>query len=371
MTPSGPSPARFVRPELAARPEYALDRSPCRHKLDQNESPYEVPRWVKESVARALARSDWARYPSFHGDALREALAELHDWPAAGVLVGNGSNELLKLTLEATVTPEVSVLGTEPSFSLYRTMVLVAGGVPDFVAPRPDLRLPVEELAERIEGDPRRPLILCSPNNPTGEALEPETVRRLAEGLEAPLLLDNAYGELCRYDYRPLLREHPNLVLFRTLSKAWSLGGLRVGYLLADPRLVEALVKVKLPYNLGRAGLLAARAALGARSRIERHVRLLIRRRAQWHRLLERHGLEVFPSEANFLLVRCSGAGGARRIFEGLARRGIRVRDVGSAPGLRECLRFTVGDGAALRAVDRALEEILDRDSGRGGEIGA
>ena len=368
MRSPDPSPARFVRPELAARPEYVLDLSPCRHKLDQNESPYELPRSVKETVGRILSRTDWGRYPSFHGDSLREALAKLHGWPAAGILVGNGSNELLKLALEATVAAGIAVLGCEPSFSLYRTMVLVAGGVPEFLPPRVDLRLPVEELERRIENDPGRPLILCSPNNPTGDALDPGAVAELAERLEAPLLLDNAYGEFCRFDYRPLLEDHPNLVLFRTFSKAWSLGGLRVGYLLADPRLVAALIRVKLPYNLGRAGSVAAREALKARHRVERRVELLVRRRAQWRGMLEGHGLEVFPSEANFLLVRCGETGGARQIFDGLESRGIRVRDVSSAPGLRNCLRFTVGDGAALRAVDRALVQILGRTSRREGE---
>jgi histidinol-phosphate aminotransferase len=181
-------------------------------------------------------------------------------------------------------------------------------------------------------------------------------VARLAGRLDAPLLLDNAYAEFCRFDYRPLLDEHPNLVLFRTFSKAWGLAGLRLGYLLARPALVAELIKVKLPYNLGHAGIAAGRAALAAEGATARRVRAVIGRRPQWRRLLERFGLEVLPSEANFLLVRCGER--ARAIRDGLAARGILVRDVSHGPGLAGCLRVSIGGGPALRAVGRALVEI-------------
>ena len=125
----------------------------------------------------------------------------------------------------------------------------------------------LEELEAEVERDPRRPLLLCTPNNPTGDALPPERVEALLERLQAPLLLDNAYGEFCRYDYRPLLARHRHLILFRTFSKAWSLAGLRLGYLLADPALVAELIKVKLPYNLGHAAVLAGRAQADLRRR--------------------------------------------------------------------------------------------------------
>ena len=352
-------PGAFVRPELAALPEYRLDLSPCRHKLDQNESPYELRRSVKAGVASSLAAAPWARYPTFHAEALREALAARHDWPAEGVLVGNGSNELLAVVLTATTRAGAEVLGADPTFGLYRTMILAAGGVPRFLPPRADLRIPIDELLGEAETEPDRTVILCSPNNPTGDAVPPERITELATRIRGPLLLDNAYGEFSPYDDLRVLEGNRNVVLFRTFSKAWALGGWRIGYLLADPALVRELVKVKLPYNLGRGSEAAALGALEAVEQTERRIELIRRRRPQWARMLERHGLEVFPSAANFLLVRVpGGADGARRVFRGLADRSIRVRDVGGFPGLEGCLRVSVGDGGSLRAVDRALAEI-------------
>jgi histidinol-phosphate aminotransferase len=360
MTTRTLDPAAFVRPDFRAMKAYHLDLTPCRHKLDQNEVPWDLPAGLKRRVAERLMVTDWARYPDFHADALRRDLGRLHGHPWEGVLVGNGSNELLAVTLTALVPLGGEVLGAEPSFGLYRSFVLKAGGVPRFLPPRPDLCLPADELEAEVERDPRRPLLLCSPNNPTGNALPPERIERLLERLEAPLLLDNAYGEFSRYDYRPLLARYPHLILFRTFSKAWSLAGMRLGYLMADPRLVAELIKVKLPYNLSHAGVAAGRAVLEAEEEARRRVSILVARRPQWAFMLEAAGLEVFPSEANFLLVRCPSPEAAREVREGLEARSIRVRDVGSYPGLAGCLRVSVGTGAALRAVKRALAEIRE-----------
>ncbi|HEX4965064.1 MAG TPA: aminotransferase class I/II-fold pyridoxal phosphate-dependent enzyme [Thermoanaerobaculia bacterium] len=352
---AGRDPALFVRPELRALSRYHLDLTPCRHKLDQNEVPWDLPRRFKQRMVERLLAADWARYPDFHADELRRDLGRLHGHPDDGVLVGNGSNELLSVALTAVVPPGGEVLGAEPGFGLYRSFVLKAAGTPKFLPPRDDLRLPADELEAEVERDPRRPLILCTPNNPTGDALPPERVERLLERLEAPLLLDNAYGEFCRFDYRSLLPKYPHLVLFRTFSKAWSLAGLRLGYLLADPRLVAELLKVKLPYNVGHPGVIAGRVALEAEGEARKRVEILIARRAQWAAMLESAGLEVFPSEANFLLVRCGSPERAKVVRETLEARSIRVRDVGGYPGLAGCLRVSVGTGGALRAVGATL----------------
>ncbi|HYN21645.1 MAG TPA: aminotransferase class I/II-fold pyridoxal phosphate-dependent enzyme [Thermoanaerobaculia bacterium] len=355
-------PASLVRPELRRLSAYHLDLAPCRHKLDQNEVPWDLPRRIKLAVAEGLLNVDWARYPDFHGDALRRDLSELHAWPWQGILVGNGSNELLSTALEAFSGPGVEVLGTEPTFGLYRMFVLRSGGVPRFLL-RSDLGRPsqvMDELEAEVERDPRRPVLLCTPNNPTGDALPPEWVAALLERLEGPLLLDNAYGEFCRFDYRPLLGKYPNLLLFRTFSKAWSLAGLRLGYLMARPSLIAELIKVKLPYNVGHAAVLAGRAVLAEEEESKRRVRVIIARRAQWARMLAEEGFEVFPSEANFLLIRCATADRAREVRDGLAARGIRIRDVGHYSGLANCLRVSVGSGMALRETHLALEEIRE-----------
>lgn len=350
-------PAQLVRADLRQLAAYELDRTPCRHKLDQNEMPFDLPRRLKRRIFESTLDRSWAVYPSFNSDRLRAAIGRLKDWPAEGILIGNGSGELMALALEATRQPGQHVLGTVPSFSLYKLLALRAGAEPHFLPPRPDLALPVAELEREIERDPTRPLVLCSPNNPTGEALPAATIERLLERLEAPMILDNAYAEFCEHDYRPLLEHHPHLMLFGTLSKAWTLAAWRLGYMLADPALVAELLKVKLPYNVSFASSQAGLAVLEAPTAVIRRVRTVLARRPHWRRMLRGFGFEVFPSQANFLLVRHPDADAIRRA---LAERGIRVRDVSYYPGLANCFRISIGSGAALRATRRALEEIFE-----------
>lgn len=355
-------PSVWVRPELRQLSAYTLDRSPCRFKLDQNEMPFDLPRPVKLRILKPLADRPWGTYPGFNSDHLRSVIGDHQDWPADGVLLGNGSGELLALALEAIMQPGQEVLGTVPSFSLYKLLVLRSAAVPRFLPPRPDLTMPVAELEAEIERDPRRPLILCSPNNPTGEAVTPAALERVLERLQAPLLLDNAYHEFCEHDYTPLLSRHRHLMIFRTLSKAWTMAAWRLGYLLADPALVTELIKVKLPYNLNFASALAAEAALAAPAAVGRRVRTVKGRRLQWALMFEDLGFEVFPSQTNFLLIRHPRAAALNR---GLAQRGIRMRDVSGYPGLDCCFRVSVGSGLALRATRLALTELLHEEGER------
>ncbi|HUO86627.1 MAG TPA: hypothetical protein VM617_04490, partial [Thermoanaerobaculia bacterium] len=147
----GASPSHFVRRELAALPLYHLEPRVARFELDQNEVPWELPRRLKEEVVRRLLGCDWARYGDFHNEALRRAVGARQGWPAAGVVVGNGSNELLGVALEALVAPGTEVLGAEPSFGLYPAFVARSGGRYRPLAPRPDLALPYADLLAAVE----------------------------------------------------------------------------------------------------------------------------------------------------------------------------------------------------------------------------
>ena len=148
MTParSASGAARFVRPELRELSAYHLDQTECRFKLDQNEVPWDLPARLKRVVTEQLLASNWAGYPDFHADRLRQALAERHRWPFDGVLAGNGSNELLGISLEAFAIPGGEVLGVLPSFGLYEMFVRRSGARSRFLAPRKDLGLQIEEL---------------------------------------------------------------------------------------------------------------------------------------------------------------------------------------------------------------------------------
>lgn len=351
-----PEPGALLREELAGLSRYHLDRSEARFKLDQNEPPWELPQEVQQRVAERWAKEAWNLYPDFHADDLRARLGQLHGVDAGQVLVGNGSNELLAVALTGLVETGQEVLGFDPSFGLYRGFAAKAGARYRGVPLGSDLALPYRELLAEVRRDPSRPVLLCAPNNPTGGALSVAEVEALLEALEAPLFLDNAYGEFCRHDYRPLLARHPHLVLFRTFSKAWALAAARIGYLLAAAPVVEALIRVKLPYNLDRWSAIAAEEALFQAAFVEAQVAQLVAQRCRWAEVLGGAGFEVFDSEANFLLVRCGDAAAAAAWFRRFAEAGVLLRDVGGYRGLEGCLRVSIGSEEAFRAVRQVIE---------------
>ena len=347
--------SRFVRTEVQALRAYTLDLSPCRFKLDQNEVPWELPRRIKEEVARRLVGS---RVGALSGLSCRAPARAAGRSPRLDARGGAGRQRLERAARRDDGRGRRSRAGDPRPRAELRALPGLRAPVGRVATGRsgrgPTSRCRRTSSSARSTAIRAGPVLVASPNNPTGEAIPPATIARWAAKLadaDAPLLLDNAYGEFCRHDYRPLLARHPNLVIFRTFSKAWSLAGLRLGYLLAAPELVSEILKVKLPYNLGQAGAIAGELALDNAALVERRVRLLVARREQWRVLLAKSQDEVFASEANFLSdskpkrEKPAGkglAGGARDSSAGRLRR---PRARGLSALLRRDRRGSAGGG--------------------------
>ncbi len=353
-------PLRQVKPAVRAAAAYTLAARRAPVKINQNENPFDLPVAVKRRVVEEALSRPWSRYPDFDPEELRKKLAAFSGWRADGILCGNGSNELIEALLLVTVGAGTRVVIPEPTFTLYALLTTLLGGEPIRVRLTPELRYDVPALiaAHRAHGM----TVICSPNNPTGNALSSAAVQALAEdgGL---LVLDEAYHEFAEGSVVPLLEKHPNLVVLRTFSKAMGMAGLRVGYLLASPELVREVNKGRLPYNLNFFSQAAALAALEAyeahlRPNVERLVAL---REELASSLRKLDGVRVFPSRANFLLVELLDAD-PKAIFEALYERGVLVRDVTSYPMLERCLRITVGseteNATLLEAISDAFRAI-------------
>jgi histidinol-phosphate aminotransferase len=285
------------------------------------------------------------------------------------VIVGNGSNELIEALLVVTIHTGARVVLPEPTFALYALLTRILGGEVVSVP-----------LGERFEHDPpallraareggATLLIACSPNNPTGTALRVEDVARLCAESDGLVVVDEAYHEFSGGSVAPLLREHANLVVLRTFSKAMALAGLRVGYLLAAPELVAEIDKARLPYNLNFFSQAAALAVLEEREALEANVRRLVTLRGELFRALaSMPGIRPVPSLANFILFELADVD-PKDVFEALHREGVLVRDVTAYPRLGRCLRVSVGSEdenrrflAALRAALGAAERLSARE---------
>jgi len=358
--PAADAALALIKPEVRALTAYTLEAPPAPRKLNQNESPFDAPEPVKEAVIRAMRGEPWNRYPPFNPGELVERLAARHCWLASGVLVGNGSNELIQATLAVTVGTGTAVVTPAPTFSLYRLLVAVYGGRHVPVSLTADFQFDVDALV-RTARDTRASLVVVnSPNNPTGTPVPDGAVARLLAETNALIVMDEAYQDFGGPTAVPLLKDHPRLVVLRTFSKAMSLAGLRFGYALAHPAVAAEIIKARLPYNVNRVTLAAAHAALDAADLLAERTRAVRRSRE----LLERRlagvrGLRAFPSAANFVLIRCE-ARSAAEVFRRLVEEyGILVRDVSAGPGLDGCLRITAGTDEDVEAVAAALSAIL------------
>jgi histidinol-phosphate aminotransferase len=340
------------KPHLASVADYPYSKVDAAIKLDQNESPEDLPPEVKGRALERLAALHWNRYPELHAEDVRAALARHEDWPEAGIVLSPGSN-LLCLALAQAAT---SVLDTAPAFPYYKGSAVAVGTPYRAVPLGPGFTLPLEPLLAAMDGPPGV-LFLPVPHAPTGALFAAGDVERLAEKARATgwlLVVDEAYQAFAGTDARPLARGNPSVAILRTFSKSWCLGGIRTGYLLGSPR-VAAVVRALVPpfcipahtsviilSALEQPGYVAA---LVGRIRSERARLLaeLARVRPDW---------TVYPSVANFILVRTPDAKAA---WERLLSRGILVRRQDHYAGLEGCLRVSVGTPAENDALLAAL----------------
>ena len=349
----------LVKPAVRGQPAYSLAPRPARRKLNQNESPWDIPAPLKREIAEQAVALPWHRYPEFVPAELLQRLAGAHAWHADGVLVGNGSNELIQAVLATTLGPGDAVVAPSPTFSLYRLLTNVFGGRYVPVALGADFHYDVDSLVQVAVRERARVVVLNSPNNPTGSALPADGVERVLDATDALVLCDEAYQDFGGPTAVPLLPSSPRVVVLRTFSKAFGLAALRFGYALAHPVLAREIAKGKLPYNVNAITLAAAATLMEhTELRAERIRSLVAIRDRTVDRLRRMAALTVYPTAANFVLVRCLRTP-AREVFRRLLEEhGILVRDVSGGSELQECLRISIGTEDDMDAVVRALEDI-------------
>ncbi|HEX5872141.1 MAG TPA: histidinol-phosphate transaminase [Longimicrobium sp.] len=353
---------RRVKPSVRALGAYTLQAYEPRIKLNQNESPYDVPQAIKDRIHAELAERPWNRYPPFVASNFIQAVSEATRWPSDGILVANGSNELIQSVLAVTVGPGVSVVIPEPTFTLYRLMTEVNGGTAVSVALTDDLQFDVDAIIRAARETDAAVVVLCTPNNPTGSALTREEIERVHDETDALILLDQAYVEFGGYDAIPLLEGRPRLVVLRTFSKAMAMAGLRAGYMLSHPALTAEVNKAKLPYNINFFSECAAAHLLRCRNELAPLVAAIA---AERDRLLAElgtiPGLRVYPSAANFVLFRVEAPGITHtQVFDRLLHDdGVLVRDVSKYPMLGRCLRVNAGTPEENDAFLHGLRGIM------------
>lgn len=346
--------SRFVQPHIARMHGYQPGEQPRESgiiKLNTNENPYPPSPRVGEAIAAALGEG-LRRYPDPVGTAFREVAARHHGVSADMILPGNGSDDILTIITRAFAGPDDLIVAPTPSYILYRTLADLqkarfeeAPFGPDWSLDPAAFDRPGVKLA-----------FLANPNSPSGTCLSQAEVARLAAQTHAPLIVDEAYANFADFDCVGLVQSHPNVIVTRSFSKGYSLAGLRLGYLIARPELVEELIKVKDSYNCDTLSLIGGAAALEDRTHFLHNRNRILATRRRLTDAMRGLGFQAPESQANF--VWCTGHPDAPGIYEQLKQRRILVRLMRYA-GLEPGLRITVGTDDEIDALLDAMRALV------------
>jgi histidinol-phosphate aminotransferase len=355
-------PMTFLRKHLQAVAGYTPGEQPPLGspviKLNTNENPYPP----SPEVFRALQifDSEWLRrYPDPTAIAFRQAASEVLDIPPDWMTVGNGSDELISLIVRAFVEPGAAVVYPMPSYVLYRTVAQIQAAQPVEIAYDEAFKFPLKEILA-AQG---AVTFIASPNSPIGNVVPMDALETLAADLRL-LVIDEAYVDFTDANALPLVQKYPNVIILRTLSKGYSLAGLRLGFAIAHPSVIQDLNKIKDSYAVDVIAALAGAAAIRDQVHKDRNVQKVLRSRTTLHQALVEMGFKVWPSEGNFLLVQpppahpADSGCAAIALQQYLKTQDILVRHF-NLSGVADKLRITIGTDAQNQQLCQRLKETM------------
>jgi histidinol-phosphate aminotransferase len=354
---------QWIRPEVQAINAYHVPPSEGLIKLDAMENPYTWPDAMRDEWAALIRETDVNRYPDPQAATLTQALRDAMQIPGdAGVLLGNGSDEIIQMLALALGGEQRVILSVEPSFVMYRMIAEFSGlsyvGVP---LDDGDFSLQPEVLLAEIAQHQPAVVYLAYPNNPTGNLFDKDVIEQVIAAAPGLVVIDEAYSPFTDATFMQRIGDYDNLVVMRTVSKM-GLAGLRLGLLAGPTEWIEQIDKTRLPYNINRLTQVSASFALKYKQLFDEQTNTL--RLARESLLAEMESIpavKVFPSDANFILVRLE-RGDASEIFDAIRAQGVLIKNLSNShPLLANCLRVTVGTQEENAAFLAALRRVYQR----------
>lgn len=353
---------RSSQPALDGLVPYDPKYLPAEVMISANENPRSAPAEVERAVLERLRGFAFNRYPDPLANDLRDAIAVANGVERGNVLVGNGGDELLFNLALAWGGPGRTLLNVPPTFSVYAANARLTGTAVVDVPRRPDFTIDEEAVLARLAQGDVDFAIVTSPNNPTGDVAREEFLLKALDTTDALILVDEAYCEFAGATMAPHLREHKNLAILRTFSKAYALAGVRLGYLLAHEDVLSEFLKVRQPYSVDAVSQIIGQTVVEHRALFEPGIAEIVAERDRMLAELRAWAdVEAFDSQANYILVRMEDAGA---VWQELYERGVLVRDFSRSARLEGCLRITVGSKEENARLMRTLRAVLDERKG-------
>jgi len=346
-----------IRPQVRKLAAYHVDETAVRIKLDAMENPFPLPDAVRREIAAVVRNTKINLYPDPSAKKLKKAIASMWRMKPEQMILGNGSDELIQAIILAFGGP---VLVPVPTFAMYEITSRALAQNVVTVPLNDDFDLDADLLLRKAKASKASVIFLACPNNPTGNRLSDNEIRKILDHADAAVVIDEAYFSFSNKTWLPLLKKYPNMIILRTLSKI-GLAGLRIGVLTASQNVIDELNKIRLPYNINSLSQAVGVTALKHNDIISRQISLLISERERLYNALSKlPGVTAYPSETNFIMIRT--AADASVIHKKLKQAGILIRNLNKPGPLKNCLRVTIGTPEENKEYLAALKKILSAD---------
>jgi histidinol-phosphate aminotransferase len=346
------------RPGLEKIKPYSVEEKEWDSKLDANESPNNLPPLVHERVMNQIEYMAFNRYPDIGMRDLKALIAEAFATTVQNIVIGNGSSEILLALCQTFGGPGRSIVFPVPSFSMYGIYAQLTDSQAVPVALNEDFSLSPEMVVEAAEQSKAKLIILCNPNNPTGTIIPQEDIEYIVSKVQCPVIVDEAYYEFYGQSAVNLMKKYDHLIVARTLSKAYGLAAIRVGYMLANAEIVSMVDRVLMPYHVNALSLITAQVVYQMRDEFMPVIGQIIEERKRLSKSLSAiEDITVYPSETNFILIRTEKT---QELSAYLSEKNIGIRDFSMVPLLTNCIRITVGTPLENDSLCKAVKEFMN-----------
>ena len=356
--PSNTYSSNLLRQEILDLHAYHVPDSSNLIKLDAMENPYPLPVSLRDEIAATVASAEINRYPDPVAATLKDKIRAATGLPDdMGIMLGNGSDELIQILAMAVNKPGAVLMSVEPSFVMYKMISTFTGMRYVGVPLTNDFSLDLPAMLTAIEREQPALIFLAYPNNPTGNLFSADDVKKIIECAKGLVVVDEAYYAFASDSFLSRLPDYQNLLVMRTFSKL-GMAGLRLGFLAGGDEWLSQLEKLRLPYNVGVLPQLVAGKLLDHHDVLLQQAKQIRDDRESMHRqMAEMDGVDAYPSEANFLLFRVKNA---NAVFDGIKQHGILIKNLSKGhPMLKDCLRVTVGMPDENNKFIAALRETI------------
>ena len=326
-------------------------------KVNANESNLNLPPIVEDRLMARFSSIAFNRYPNEQVELLAEQIADNFGVQRENILLGNGSSEILEKLFFAFGGRNRKIVYPQPSFSMYKIYAKFSSSIGVAVDLKDDYTFDAQSFVQAVKENKASLAVICSPNNPTGTKIPMADIEYVAKNVDCALVIDEAYVEFDGESAMRFLKDYPHLMIARTFSKAYGLASARVGYLVADKKIVEMVGKAFMPYHLNVLSAVTADTVYQMRDEYIPRIQMAVAERKRMSELLAKiDDMVVYPSATNFILVKHPRA---VALNEYLVSLNIGVRSFGNAPRLENCLRISMGTRAENDAWYKAIVDFL------------